>query len=351
MIVIGSFGFIIFLILIFGYTAYIVYNDVINSEESLRNTEHMHRFLLIIGGLLLGFGIGSWQVDLNEIDFVSDSFVLSILFIIAGIFAIMMGIVLLNNQLWKPLIDISEYSAEFGSNFIATRLPETGGKELERFAERFNGNVINLANDISILEIKVHKLTENVDNTIVGGRELVDSTSNLSDLAIQYNNLTDNQSTVVNNISKQIGEFAQWYESTNEKLEENFIELRSISEMGNLIAINAAVEASNLEIPNPGFETLASKLRDLARGLEERQESLRRIMDDVTINYAEFSNSIQENVRKASKLSSNTSNLGAQVDNIIQKIKQKEMVFIDNYNELERSIHNFKESIPTAYID
>jgi len=349
MIGIDTIGTLTLLIGIVVYTVVTVYSHIIKSSGSLRDTEKIHRYLLITGALIIGLAFGSLQSTFSNFSLIGDEFIISLLLGLGGLLVILYGTTLLKSKLWTPLENISEYSAEFGSYFIATRLTETGGVELEQFAKRFNSNAINLANKISVLEIQVDRVSESLESTIRTSKQLSSSTSSLGDLAIQYGDSTGNQYSLVSQIGNQVDQFINWYDKAQEILKENFVELRSLSEMGNLIAINAAVEASNLEIPNPGFETLASKLRELARSLEERQEGLRRVIEDISNNYEQFKLEVEGFLKQSIDISETTVQLGGRVDEILQDITQKEVLFVDSYNELSRSIGKFKENIPRPY--
>ncbi|MHA2503919.1 MAG: hypothetical protein ACXAE3_13750 [Candidatus Kariarchaeaceae archaeon] len=294
-------------------------------------------------------GFGSLQVPLAEIDPLSENFILSFLIALGGLFLIGFGIIYLSNGLWEPLENISEYSAEFGSNFIATRLPEAGGSELRRFSERFNQNTIKLSNSLSEIEINAEIVTERMKETVSASNNLADITSSLNDIRTQYSVFSADQDEIITVISEQINHFVNWYANALRSLGENFVELRSLAEMGNLIAINAAVESANMDETNPGIEILANRLRELARSLEERQINLRRILDDSTLNFEEFRTNIADYVSRALNVTSRSSELSIRVDEIVTDITAKELDFKDQANSLERSIDTFKSNIPTSY--
>ena len=109
----------------------------------------------------------------------------------------------------------------------------------------------------------------------------------VSDFVANYTQLTKGQQENLSTIESKLTNFVAWYNDTQVALAEQFIELRSIAELGNLLAVNSAIEAANIEVPNPGFETIAAKLHELARSLEERQDGLRFLVEDINIKYRE----------------------------------------------------------------
>ena len=123
---ISSFGVVTSLGLLILYGLFIIYRKVLRSYGSLRDSESIHRAILVSSGILIGLGIGG-QMDLpGDSGYSQTETYLGVLLTFAGLALIIIGSTYLRSSLWKPLEEISEYSAEFGE-WLATRHPRTCG--------------------------------------------------------------------------------------------------------------------------------------------------------------------------------------------------------------------------------
>lgn len=346
---INSIGVKTTFVLLIVYSLYIIVKKLILSHGSLRDTESVHRMFILVGGILLGIGIGGQTSAPWNSEFFEAETYLGGLLTLLGFLLILFGSFIINSSIWKPLEEISEYSAEFGESFIATRLPITGGLEIQRFAERFNENVLKLANKIANFQIQMEYLDINVHQTVNAGNDVTNQSRLLSDFIINYTNISTEQHVIITNIENQLTNFVSWYSDTQVALSEQFIELRSIAEMSNLLSVNAAIEAANLEERNPGFETIASKLHELSRSLEERQEALRLIIQDVNLKYNELNQNISDSIKDLLEISKGASSVATQVDDHFKQLKQKEEGFELKYNQLTTVIQKVNQNIPKSY--
>jgi methyl-accepting chemotaxis protein len=345
----SSIGVTTSIVLLIAYAFYILIEKIINSQGSLRDSESVHRALMIIGGLLIGLGLGGQETSPGDSDFASTNTYLGILLLIAGLVSIVIGGNYLRSALWRPLEEISEYSAEFGSNFIATRLPISGGLELQRFSERFNDNVIELANKVATFQIQMEAIEDGVKQTVNAGIDVSNQSQLVSNFVTNYTQLSHGQQANLSTIESKLTNFVTWYNDTQVALAEQFIELRSIAELGNLLAVNAAIESSNIEVPNPGFETIATKLHELARSLEERQDGLRYLVEDINIRYRELSQEITTKITDSLDVAESVAQLASQVnENLDQLLRNEEDLSIKS-SKLIDTLAQVSQRIPRAY--
>jgi hypothetical protein len=346
---INSFGVITLFLLLLAYSIYIFYKKIVQSYGSLRDTESIHRAILVIGGILVGIGFGGQAELPGDTGYSATETYLGILLTFAGLVLIVMGSFYLRSSLWVPLEEISEYSAEFGESFIATRLPITGGYELQRFSERFNENIIKLANKVSSFEIQMEYLESGVKQTVNAGIDVSQQSGLLTDHIHNYTSLSKQQNINISDIEAQLSSFMDWYNETQIALSEQFIELRAIAELGNLLAINAAIEAANLEVTNPGFETIASKLHELAKSLEEKQEILRLVIEDINVKYNELNRNVTNRLQESLDISNKASLMAEQVEENLSILKRNEDGLADKSNQLVGVLTQVNQNIPQSY--
>ncbi|MCE7734107.1 MAG: hypothetical protein GPJ54_04455 [Candidatus Heimdallarchaeota archaeon] len=353
--IISSLAVIIF------YGVYTIWNNVIKSKHSLRNQESVHRFILISSGILIGTGIGSQVIvpngDSEVIDqftsqgseILNNSFFFGLLLIFLGLIIGVIGIYYLKFSLWKPLEEISEYSAQFGRSFMATRLPVTGGLELRRFSERFNNNILDLANKISSIEIKADILKNATHSAINSSSNLSSNIARVSENVDSFSQFVSRQENAIDKINNEISNFISWYNETQIRLENQFTEIRSLSETGNMLSVNASIESVNLETQNPGIETIALKLHDLAGSLDSRQDELRTILMDIQTVYTSFSSNVKSELDEISSLSNNAISLTSSIENSLGNLKVNDNEISNSSQNLVSSLDKFITGLPTSY--
>ena len=116
------------------------------------------------------------------------------------------------------------------------------------------------------------------------------------------NSILNSYTDKVSDLEGTTTNFISWYEDSKVNLGDLLQDLKSLTDLGNLIAVNAAIESVNMEVENPAFTTIAEKLHDLSKSLEDRHDSLQRFLIDMTNRYNEFSTSIQRIIKDSSEL-------------------------------------------------
>ncbi|MHA2032555.1 MAG: hypothetical protein ACW99Q_24565 [Candidatus Kariarchaeaceae archaeon] len=326
----------------------------------MRNQESVHRFILISSGILIGTGVAS-QIFIprgnDEIDkftsqsgiLVNTSFYFGLLLFLLGIIVATIGIYYLRLTLWMPLEEISEFSAQFGSAFVATRLPLTGGLELRRFSERFNNNILDLANKISSIEIKADILKDATHQAINSSSNLSGNIARVSENVESFTQFVTKQDYVLDKINSEISNFISWYNETQIRLENQFTEIRSLSDTGNMLSVNASIESVNLETQNPGIETIALKLHELAGSLDTKQDELRSILIDIQNVYTSFSSNVRSELEEFKDLSTNAVSLTSSIENSIGNLKNNDDEINNSSQNLVSSLEKFISGLPNAY--
>lgn len=343
------------------YAIYTILTHVINSKKSLKDQESIHRFILISSGILIGTGITS-QIYIrdNKIDAIAafsedgsslynNSFLFGVMLIMLGIILGVLGIEYLRSTLWKPLEEITEYSAQFGTQFIATRLPLTGGKELQKFSERFNNNILNLSNNISQIEIRADILRTATNQAINSSSNLSGNISRISENVNNYSQLVNKQDIMLAKIDDEISNFISWYDETQIRLENQFTEIRSLSETGNMLSVNASIESVNLETQNPGIETIALKLHDLAASLDSRQDELRSLLIEIQNVYNSFSYNVRTGLEDIRSTADNATAITSSIENSLNQLKISDTEINNSSQNLIGTLNQFVDSLPNTY--
>lgn len=334
------------IIIIYGIK--ILYVNIYKSSNSLKDSESIHKYVIFTGGALLGLGLGVEEFLFSNSDnFMNDLF--SLLFIIASLFFASMGTYFLRSKLWQPLEQITEYSTEFGSNFVGTRLPIVGDRELKKFAERFNENTLSLAHKLSEAEIQLEMLGRSMQDLNEGFTSYSSHINELDTHFSDFSSINTTQNAEIEELGDQIAGFIRWYDSIQEDLNEQLADLRSISITGNLIAINASIEANNLEIEIPGFTTIASKLHELTKQLDERQESLRILFNDIQKTYVNFQKGLSKGIEKIIKRADDNENLINFIDVSVDTISKIDTSLRQYFNSVNSNFQELSNQLPNAF--
>ncbi|MDH5645840.1 MAG: hypothetical protein OEZ01_07520, partial [Candidatus Heimdallarchaeota archaeon] len=254
------------------YLIITIFRNVIKSHGSIKNTEEIHKTILIIAGIFIGIGLSNQDTIPIKFNQISSDWYIGILFVFIGYVLTKFSSNQLKKSVYKPMELISEYSANFGNDFIATRLPITGGIELQRFSQRFNENVMKLGNKISVLNIYSKILETAIQNSNNIGAILMSDSSNVKDTIETFNKISSKQIDLISRIEQNVETFITQYEELKDKIDDSLINLRSHTETGNLISVNIAIETSTLKEKNLGIETVANKLHELTKSLSDTQD-------------------------------------------------------------------------------
>lgn len=350
-------GVFVVLGLIALYTLYFVLKIFLSNPGSIRNQQTTHQWFLIVGGMLVGMGIAS-QVriplssklsDPTNKGFASPELVFGLLLVLLGFIFAYIGNKYIQIALWTPIEQISEYSSEFGKSFLATRLPLLGGKELVRFSERFNENVTSVANKIATIQIYVDNLERATRSAIQASGSFGNYSDNIDNLVNNYQRLVEKQNYSLKMIDAQVKEFIEKYDDSQEKLNTEFTEIRALADVGNMLSVNASIEAINMDVVNPGIETVAAKLHDLATSLDGRQEELRKLLVEIRQTYEEFSHNVTNELGEVHSLIEDSTGLITNIQTTIDNLKVNEDNVKSSNGQLSSKLEDLMKNLPTSY--
>ncbi len=337
------------LLLIVFYGAITIYRTKIKSKGSIKDSERMHRFLITISGILIGLSMNTFDNTMEFYQSNSRDLYFGILMAITGIIGIALGKYYLQSTFYTPLENISEFSAEFGTKFIGARLPVSGVIELQSFSTRFNTNALSLAHKISETEIQLDKLRRSVSSQIDVFGKYSSDISELNGLMSRSNFILDSYTGNVSELQNTTNTFIKWYESTQENLGELLQDLKSLTDLGNLIAVNAAIESVNMEVENPGFTMIAEKLHDLSKSLEARHDSLQRFLIDMTNRYNEYRTNIERIIKDSSELVGESEGITSDIDSILKIVNTFDRDLSTNNDQIRNSLNNIISTLPDAF--
>ncbi|MCY3411970.1 MAG: hypothetical protein INQ03_10105 [Candidatus Heimdallarchaeota archaeon] len=344
-----SLSFLFTLAVILLYGIYTVYRAVINSSNSIKDAERIHRFVLVVSGIIIGLAVTSIELFEQPDVWQNRDLYFGLFLSILGIMGIATAKFYLQNMFYKPLEQISEFSVNVGTDFVGARLPVTGVKELKSFAHRWNQQLLNLGHRLSKAEIQLDKLRRNIHRSI-------DAFSSYSrdmyDLSVHFdssNQVLDSYTSNASILQSASHTFLDWYEESQDTLDSLLVELRSLTDLGNLISVNAAIESVNLEVENPGFTTIANKLHELAKTLEERHDHLKRYLIDSRNRYSEFNETINQVMKTSESLTSRADEVGGTINVLINSIKNYDREIATEIDDIRLTITNLIEDLPTSF--
>ena len=109
------------------------------------------------------------------------------------------------------------------------------------------------------------------------------------------------------------------------------------------------IESVNLETQNPGIETIATKLHELAGSLDEKQSELRTLLIEVQSVYTSFSANILTELDKFKDFSTNAMSLTSSIENSIGNLKNDDNEIANSSQNLVSSLEQFTSGLPNAY--
>lgn len=335
-----------FIILIYGSITF--YRSFIKARGSIKDAERIHRFLLIMSGILIGVGLNTLDEESANV-FSSSDFYLGVLMAMIGVFAIAIAKSYLQSVFYKPLEQISEFSAEFGTSFVGTRIPVAGVVELQSFSTRFNKNALALAHSLSRTEIQLDKLK-------VGVNFAIDNFGNLSNDIEQLGHLVDRSSGFATNYGDNLKilrgtstDFMSWYDNSSQELQVILADIRSLTNSGNLLAVNASIESINMEVENPGIIAIAEKLHDLAKTLEEKHDSLQVFMTNMQDKYLDFSSSINTIIGEIDIVVKNSDEVYQSLHNVVYNLKNYDQEIGSTVDSIRVNLGNVIEDLPDSF--
>ena len=268
----------------------------------------------------------------------------------------------------KDLFNVSETSAAGINQIIATfQRMTTENEEKDKLLESVQNNINKLNEDAvkisSSMEIQAEAEEKNAEsikdmvNNIRAIQELIDKATNLSNVLSETSNL----GTVEVNKSREL------VESITEKsvrMNEIIQVISKIATQTNLLAMNAAIEASHAGEAGKGFSVVADEIRklsistqnsvqnidDLISEISEAIENGSQSMKDTSKAFDEIKNGIQEQslvVDNISRTMSEQSSGAASVLDSTSQISQQ----IKNVNDLIKNQASYTQEIKSGIGD
>lgn len=336
------------IIVIYGLIT--IYRSYLKSKNSIKDGERIHRYILIVSGILIGLGINTLDEDFSGVRLIENqNMFFGILIALSGVVGVAFAKYYLQNIIYKPLEQISEFAAEYGTDFVGTRLPVTGVIELQSFSQRFNNNALALAHQLSETEIQLDKLKRDVNQQIDNFNVLSEDMGQMNHLFGRSAKIIDTYSENLTSLQGSTRDFISWYEKSEEDLNELLLELKSLTDLGNLIAVNAAIESINMEIENPGFTTIAEKLHDLSKTLEDRHGSLQKFLLDMKNQYSNFSTKINRVMMESSELIDESSKISINLESLLNSFNNFDSTMFSKNDKIRVSVSNIIASLPNTF--
>ncbi len=141
------------------------------------------------------------------------------------------------------------------------------------------------------------------------------------------------------NMTESVKNIASKIKSTNEVIAQMVDIVKSIDEIASqtkLLSLNASIEASRAGESGRGFSVVAGSIRDLSEKTSEDLASIKMIIDDITADFKECADSIEEVVNN------NDSNIRGIADVIqsFESVNEDIMETGQRVAEIDRSIEN-----------
>ncbi len=196
---------------------------------------------------------------------------------------------------------------------ISTSITEQSGK-----VEGITNGMQSVESEIRSLDQKLSQQSEAIQqsSSIIGG--ITDSIksvdSNVNEIISEYKLLvkeaTDGQSQQ-NSVTKQIGNIAQ----QSEHLLLANASISSIAKQTNLLAMNAAIEASHAGEAGKGFAVVAGEIRTLAETSAKQSDSISHLLQSIT-------DAISGIVESSNKSASNFASVAEKIKHLEELINQ-----------------------------
>ncbi len=342
-------GTILAIIIIVIYSIKIGIINIYKSKGSLRDSEAIHNYLILTSGILIGIGLAGYKT-FNDFYTNFDNSVIGLILITSGILIFIFGTSYIKMKLWKPIEEISEYSAKFSEEFVATRLPLTGAIELKRYAERFNDNILNLAHRISDAEIQLSIVKRSFNKLEAQNSGINDAINSIRQYFIEFENIENLSYQSNQSLIKQLSDFIKWFNEILETLRDQTIELKTLSDTGNLLAINSEIEITNLEIELPSFTVISKKLHELSKQLEEKQKEIRETIVNIQLTYENFERKISDEITNGNNTNTKLNELTINILDNVQSISELKVELSNAMNTLKDSMNQFELRLPNSFL-
>ena len=302
----------------------------------------------------------------------------------------------------RPLKNIVHSLHGIAENDFTRNITVTSTDELGRVAERFNETMVTLrstfgmisqstneldkignglANDMSNISTEISKESDSLSKSVL---QTNDSEKEIADAISKLNISTEQQASCVNNsiesANKMMGNINDISNSINNtsaavrsllqatnigrenmkksveiteriadasgSLQEASAVIMNVASQTNLLAMNAAIEASHAGSAGQGFAVVASEIRNLAEQSSKQGQVITQTLKDVSQEIANLANStktVETSFTEIFNLSENVSSLTGKVQAVMgeHEISCKEV--LSAINEIEEVTTNVKK--------
>lgn len=345
----------LFLIIFVGFwiTNYLLQRK--KQKNSLRRIETTYGTLKVFSGVFMGLGFAYLlEGELTSTQFQEVPFI-AFLGSLAGIITVLIfGLILyfishsiLGENIFRPVREFGTASSIFGKRTSYLNLPETGAYEMIRFAHNFNSNTLNLANQISLVNVHINELSNLLPNLTTTMKRINPSIEGIEGIVYQFENMREELAS-----SKlQHENFTALSEELKDKLSSSIFEM--ISEMSesyevlNLLTINIAIESANSE--NQAFQKISEQMRDYYKNYENITDQMSRRFVTIEKNFEDAINKYKESLAtREYDLEVITSGI-KDSKNQIQEVEKLSGEIEVVQNNIADYIRKIKRDFPTDY--